>query len=232
MQKRILVLDNSTDRSIYRPAEEWSRHFGDVPFDAVHVPSNEPIPPLAHYTHLLITGSNARFSRPEAWFGVEADAVRHAVERGLAVLGSCFGHQMLAWALSGPEHVRSAPIPELGWVAIDIVASDPLVSDLPNPWHAFAAHLDEVADLPDPWHPLASTDACAVQAMRYGDHPVWGIQPHPETTPEEARFQMRAALEEYPEFAREIREAIESPVRDDRTAPQLIAALLRSCPRP
>ena len=96
MRKRILVLDNSTDRAVYRPVEEWSRHFGGIPFDAVHVPAGEPIPPLDRYTHLLVTGSDATFSRPEAWFDAEADAVRDAVDRGLAVLGSCFGHQMLA----------------------------------------------------------------------------------------------------------------------------------------
>jgi GMP synthase-like glutamine amidotransferase len=228
MQKRILVLDNSIDRLLYRPTEEWSRHFGEVPFDAVHVPSSEPIPPLARYTHVLITGSDARLSgHPEAWFDAEAKTIRDAVGRELAVLGSCFGHQMLAWSLSGAEYVRSAPIPELGWVAIDVLAADPLLSDLPNPWHTFAGHLDEVVAPPDPWRVLASNDACAVQVMRYGDRPVWGIQPHPETPPEEARAQMRAALEEYPEFAREITEAIESPVRDDRTTPRLVRSFLR-----
>jgi len=227
MRKRILVLDNSTDRAVYRPVEEWSRHFGGIPFDAVHVPAGEPIPPLDRYTHLLVTGSDATFSRPEAWFDAEADAVRDAVDRGLAVLGSCFGHQMLAWAISSPACVRRAPIPELGWVAVRTVASDPLLANLPNPWHAFAGHLDEVVDLPEPWRVLAASDACAVQAMRYGDLPVWGIQPHPETTPDEAVFQMEAGIEQHPDYAEEIRKAIESPVRDDRTAPQLAAAFLR-----
>jgi len=226
MRKRILVLGNSTDRSVYRPVEEWSRHFGGVPFDAVHVPSNEPIPPLDRYTHLLVTGSDATFSSPEAWFDAEADAVREAVDRGLAVLGSCFGHQMLAWAISDPESVRRAPIPELGWVVVRTVASDPLLADLPNPWHAFAAHLDEVVDPPAPWRVLAANDACAVQAMRYGDRPVWGIQPHPETAPDEAKLQMEAGIEQHPEYAEEIRQAIDSPVRDDRTASRLAAAFL------
>jgi len=228
MQKRILVLGNSTDRSVYRPVDEWSRAFGDVPFDAVHVPAGEPIPALDRYTHLLVTGSNASFVKPEPWFDVEAEAVRKAVDRGLSVLGSCFGHQMLAWALSGHEYVRRAPIPELGWATVDIVLSDPLFADLPNPWHTFAAHLDEVVDPPEPWRILASNDACAVQAMRYGDRPAWGIQPHPETAPEEAVFQMKAGLAQYPEYAEEIRQAIASPVRDDRVTPRLIAAFLRS----
>ncbi len=227
MPKRILVLDNSTDRAVYRPAEEWSRHFGGVPFDAVHAPSGEPIPPLDRYTHLLVTGSDATFSRPEPWFDVEAEVVRAAVDRDLAVLGSCFGHQMLAYALSGPETVRRAPIPEVGWIAVEIVQPDPLFAGLPNPWHAFSAHLDEVFELPEPWRVLARNDACAAQAMRYGDRPVWGIQPHPETSPDEARFQMEAGIEQYPQYAREIRRAIESPVRDDRAAPQLAAAFLR-----
>ena len=227
MRKRILVLGNSTDRSVYRPVEEWSRHFGGVPSDAVHVPAGEAIPPLDRYTHLLVTGSEATFSHPEPWFDAEADAVRDAVDRGLAVLGSCFGHQMLAWAISGPESVRRAPIPEVGWVAIRTVASDPLLADLPNPWHAFAAHLDEVVGPPAPWRVLAANGACAVQAMRHGDRPVWGIQPHPETTPDEAKFQMEAGIRQYPEYAEGIRRAIDSPVRDDRTASRLAAAFLR-----
>jgi GMP synthase-like glutamine amidotransferase len=226
MEKRVLVLDGSIDRSVYRPVEQWARYLDAVRFDAVHLPSNVPVPSLDRYTHVLLTGSEASFERPEAWFETEADIVRDAVDRGLAVLGSCFGHQMLAWALSGPECVRRAPTPEVGWVAIDIVKADPLVADLPNPWHTFAAHLDEVVAPPAPWCILAANDACAVQAMRYGDRPVWGIQPHPETSPEEAVFQMKAGIEQHPEYAQHIRRAMESPVRDDRATPRLIAAFL------
>ncbi|MEN6369952.1 MAG: type 1 glutamine amidotransferase [Thermotogota bacterium] len=226
MQKRVLVLDNSIDRATYRPAEEWSQHFGDVPFDAVHVPSGEPIPPLDRYTHLLVTGSEASARQPEPRFDVEADVVRGAVDRGLAVLGSCFGHQMLARVLSGREYVRPAPIPELGWVAVDILEPDPLLAGLVTPWHAFAAHLDEVVAPPAPWRVLAANDACAVEAMRYGDRPVWGIQPHPETPPDHARVLMQAAISQHPEYEREIRQALASPVRDDRTAAKIVAAFL------
>ena len=124
MEKRILILGNSIDRSIYRPVEEWSRYLGDVPFDAVQLPLNEPVPSLDRYTHVLLTGSDASLTKPEPWFDAEADVVRDAMDRGLAVLGSCFGHQMLAWVLSGPEYVRRAPIPELGWVAVEMSEED------------------------------------------------------------------------------------------------------------
>jgi GMP synthase-like glutamine amidotransferase len=228
MNKRILILDGSINHSVYRPVEEWSRTFGDVPFDAIHLPSNARVHSLDRYTHVLLTGSEASLMKPEPWFKVEADIVCDAVDRGLAVLGSCFGHQMLAWALSGPEFVRRAPIPELGWVAIDIVKPDSLLAGLPSPWHAFAAHLDEIVAPPPPWRVLAANAACAVQAMRYGDRPVWGIQPHPETSPDEAMFQMKAVMDQYTEYAQQIRQAMESPVRDDRATANLIAAFLRS----
>jgi len=228
MEKRLLILDGSIDRSVYRPVEQWSRTLDGVRFDAVHLPSDERVPPLDRYTHILVTGSEASFEQPEPWFEAEADIVREAVDRGLSVLGSCFGHQMLAWALSGPKSVRRAPTPELGWVAVEITGPDPLVAGFPNPWHAFAAHLDEVTSPPTPWRVLAANEACAVQAMRYGDRPVWGIQPHPETSPEEALCQMNSAMKQYPEYAKRIHRALESAVRDDRATPQLIGAFLRS----
>ena len=227
MEKRILILDGSIDRSAYRPVEQWVRYLDDMPFDAVHLPTHQPVPSLNRYTHVLLTGSEASFEEPDAWFDVEADVVRDAVDRGLTVLGSCFGHQMLVWALSGPEYVRRAPFPELGWVAIEIFEPDPLIADLPNPWHTFASHLDEVVDPPPPWRILAANDVCTVQAIRYGDHPVWGIQPHPETDPDEAKCQMKSGMKQYPEYAQQIRQAMEAPVRDDRATPQLIDAFLR-----
>jgi len=66
MGKRILVLDGSIDRLVYRPVEQWGRHLGDVPFDAVHIPSSAPIPSLDRYTHVLLTGSEASFEQPQA----------------------------------------------------------------------------------------------------------------------------------------------------------------------
>jgi len=228
MKKRVLILDGSLDPAIYRPVEQWARYFDDVAFDAVSPPSHPPIPRLDQYTHVLVTGSEASIVQPEAWFDVEADIIRDAVERGLAVLGSCFGHQMIVLALSGPEAVRRAPRPELGWIVVDILETDRFLADVPNPWHTFAGHLDEVVDPPTPWRVLAANEACAVQAIRYGDLPVWGIQPHPETDPDEARIIMEWAIGTYPEYAAQIRRALEEPVRDDRVTPRLIDVFLQS----
>jgi len=184
---RILILDNSLNRPVYQPVRQWTRYVGGAPVESVHMPSGEPVPPLDAYTHMIITGSSASLVETPEWADVEAKLVRQAAERGLAILGSCFGHQMLAYALSGPQHVVCATAAEVGWVTVEVSELDPLFEGLPDAWHAFAWHYDEVVDLPPPWRVLGATSQCGVHVIRYGDAPIWGLQSHPETTPCEAK---------------------------------------------
>ena len=180
---RVLILDNSLNRTIYRPVRQWKRHLDGVPVDSVHMPSEEQVASLDDYTHIIITGSTASLVEPPEWAEAEAELVREAERRGLAMLGSCFGHQMLVYALSGSEHVARAESAEVGWVAVEMNGDDPLFADFPNPWHAFAWHYDEVVGPPDPWRVLGSTSICGIAVIRYGDAPIWGLQLHPESTP-------------------------------------------------
>jgi len=228
MKTRVLIVDGSIDPSIYRPVEQWARHLDGVAFDAVRPPVDDTLPNLDDYTHVLLTGSEASLEEPQPWFGVEADIVRDAADRGLPILGSCFGHQLLVWALSGPAYVRQAARPELGWVAVDILRQDLLLAGLPNPWHAFASHLDEVVDLPDPWRILAANEDCSAHVIRYGEQPIWGVQLHPETNPAEGMLLMRAAIDRFPVYADRIRSAMRGPVRDDGVAGRLIESFLGS----
>jgi GMP synthase-like glutamine amidotransferase len=184
---RVLILDNSLNRPIYQPGCQWKGLLKGVPADAVHMPSAEPVPSLDGYTHVIISGSTASLVDPPAWAQAEAALVQEAAHRGLAILGSCFGHQMLVYALSGPGHVQRAASPEVGWVAIEMSQEDPLFAGLPAPWHAFAWHEDEVVDPPPPWKVLGSSSTCGVHVIRHGNDPIWGLQSHPETTPCEAK---------------------------------------------
>ena len=184
---RVLLLDNSLNRPIYQPLHQWKRYLGDVPVDAVHMPSGERVESLDAYSHVILTGSTASLVDPPDWAETEADVVREAAALGLSILGSCFGHQMLVYALSGPEYVRRAAEPEIGWVAIEMSGDDRLFAGVPNPWHAFAWHYDEVVALPAPWRVLGSTALCDAAVIRFGDALIWGLQVHPETKPVEAK---------------------------------------------
>ena len=228
MEKRVLILDGSIYPDIYRPADEWRALLGGVPADAVRLPSRESVPDLAPYTHIIVTGSEASINLPEPWFDVEADAVRRAFELSKSMLGSCFGHQMLARAISGPKYTAVCPTPEVGWIEVEVTERDELLGGLRNPLHMFASHFDEVASPPPPWKVLARSTRCAVQVMRYGDRPIWGIQSHPEIPPENARRLMEGILARAPQMAPFIGPALLQPPRDDGIAAEIVRRFLNA----
>jgi GMP synthase-like glutamine amidotransferase len=226
VKKRVLIVDCSIYPDIYRPAEHWSVLLGGVEADTVHLPSGEKAPDLAAYSHVVLSGSESSIVKPEPWFDVEAALVRRAAALGKPMLGSCFGHQMLALALSGPRYVRASATPELGWAAVDVVAGDPLLERLPSPFHAFVAHFDEVSDPPPPWRVLARSAGCAVQVMRYGDDPIWGVQAHPEIDPETGRALLAGLAVKAPESSGLVDLALAQEPRDDRVVAEIMRRFL------
>ena len=73
---------------------------------------------------------------------VELCGLAAAIREGARVLGSCWGHQLIAVALVGPQAVRRSPTPEIGWRSIEVVDDDGLLP--PGAFDSFCAHLDEV----------------------------------------------------------------------------------------
>jgi GMP synthase-like glutamine amidotransferase len=112
----VAIVDNSIDPTIYRPVEHWGRYL-DAPWQA-YVARNGELPEPARFSHIILTGSESSIVDREPWARAEADLVREAVARGSAVLGSCWGHQLLAFALAGEAHVRRAAAPEIGWISV------------------------------------------------------------------------------------------------------------------
>jgi len=174
----VAIVDNSIDPSIYKPVEHWSRYL-DVPWQAFTARKGE-LPGPGAFSHLILTGSEASIIDREPWVEAEAAMAREAVARGTAVLGSCWGHQLLAFALAGEDHVRRAASPEIGWIAIRIDRTSDLLGPAGAEFHTFSSHFDEVFDLPAAFEVLASTESCGVEAFRISGRPVWGLQCHPE----------------------------------------------------
>jgi GMP synthase (glutamine-hydrolysing) len=188
----VAIVDNSVDPAIYRPVEHWSRLLG-VPWRAF-VAREGRFPPPREFSHIILTGSEASILEREAWVEAEAALVREAVAAGTAVLGSCWGHQLIAFALAGAGHVRRAARPEIGWIPIRLERSSGLLGPAGTTVFAFSSHFDEVFDLPAGFEVLASSEECAVQAFRVGGGPVWGLQFHPEIDVETGRRFIRDLL--------------------------------------
>jgi len=187
MRPRLLVLDNSGYPLLFREDRAWFRHFRAADITVVNMPHSKRKPSLDGFTHVLAGGSESSILQPKPWFDREAEILREAVDRGLPVLGSCFGHQMLVHALSGAKYIKRSDLPEIGWITVHKTVDDRLLVDVPSPWRTMAYHFDEATDLPAPWKVLAHSEACPVQITRYGSKPVWGIQPHPEISRAKAR---------------------------------------------
>jgi len=225
---KVLIIDGSIYPDIYRPADHWIALIGDVPSESVHLPSGEPVPDLSEYTHLIVTGSEASINADDPWFEIEERIILDAFNRKMPILGSCFGHQMLARAISGRECVGQSPAPELGWIPIEVIEEDELFEGLKNPFHAFVSHFDEVRDPPAPWKVLARSEHCPVHAMRHGDRPVWGIQSHPEINPGDGRALLEGFIDKAPESADLIRPALGQTPRDDGIASEIVQRFLNT----
>lgn len=133
---------------------------------------------LSPYTHMIISGSEASTLDDYPWNKHLENMVHSFVEDKKAVLGICYGHQFLARALAGKEHVRRAANPEMGWTRVDL-CENALFSKISRPV-CMVAHYDEVFDLPESFKTIASTPRCGVHGFQYKDLPVWGVQFHPE----------------------------------------------------
>jgi GMP synthase-like glutamine amidotransferase len=183
----VAIVDNSIDPTIYKPVEHWSAYL-DVPWQAF-VAREGRLPGPGMFSHIILTGSEASILDRDPWVEAEAAMARRAVTEGTAVLGSCWGHQLLAFALAGENHVRRAAAPEIGWIAIRLDRESGLLGPAGTEAFTFSSHFDEVFDLPVDFEILASTETCAVEAFRLADRPVWGLQCHPEIdVPTGARF--------------------------------------------
>ena len=106
--------------------------------------------------------------------------MRDAIERGKHILGVCYGHQTICRILGGKEILRRAPAPEFGWVKIETTCESELFKGLPQQFHSFASHFEEVFRVPDNLKVLASSERCPIQACQLSGKPVFGIQFHPE----------------------------------------------------
>jgi len=97
------------------------------------------------------------------------------------ILGVCLGHQCIAAAYGGrivrarrPTHGRATAVSHTG---------AGIFEGLPSPFQAGLYHSLAVAreDLPAELEVVAVDDAREIMAIRHRQHPVWGVQFHPES---------------------------------------------------
>jgi GMP synthase-like glutamine amidotransferase len=222
----VAILDNAVDHRLYAPVEHWAQ-FLDVPWKAFSAKAGQLPDKDDGFTHIIISGSESSILDREAWVEAEAEFVREAVGRNLALLGSCWGHQLLAYALDGPSAVRRGREPEVGWISVDIPESCGLLGDRGSAF-SFSLHFDEVTNASGRFKVLASTDVCRVQAMTLPGGRVWGLQVHPEIDIASGKTLLRALVGLNPRLDPLYESALRSRPRDSGLIHKIVKYFLDS----
>jgi GMP synthase-like glutamine amidotransferase len=158
-----------------------------ISWDAVELDEGETIPSLDGYDQLWVMGGpmDVWEKSQNPWLVAEKRAIREAVvERRMAYLGFCLGHQLLAASLGG--RVGKAAKAEVGVLDVELTEAgraDPLFAGIADSFKALQWHGAEVQAPPPGAIVLASSPLCAVQAMRLGDR-AYGMQYHCEILPD------------------------------------------------
>lgn len=136
---------------------------------------------LDHCAGWLTTGSRHFVSDDLPWISKFAGLVRTLDREKRALVGVCFGTQMIAHALGG--EVWRAPT---GWAVgireVEVVASEPWMTPEVGSFRILHGNADQIRTLPPGARLLGRSSDVPISVFALGDHIV-GFQGHPEFIP-------------------------------------------------
>lgn len=188
---RIVIIE--AGRTFPELARRWG-DFGDWVRDGLGAADDEvrlvaafagaPLPAPQETAAVVVTGSHAMVTNGAAWSEQLTGWLAAAAQRGLPLLGICYGHQLLARVLGGT--VGDLPGGrEIGSLPLRLTAAgrrDPLLGCLPPVFTGQLFHRQSVLALPAGARLLAASRADPHQAFAVGEG-IWGVQFHPEFSP-------------------------------------------------
>ena len=175
----------------------FSKIFTDlnISFEVRYLHDNLSEKELLHFQHLLVSGSELFATEENEENDKVSRVIRSFLSRKRAVLGICYGHQILAKTISGKKICRRRSKPEFGWKKVKLKPNS-LFKGIKDPVF-YESHFDEVYDLDDDYKIIAQNQDCAVQAFQYKNLPVWGVQFHPEVEYETGEASLQKLFKEY-----------------------------------
>jgi GMP synthase (glutamine-hydrolysing) len=135
--------------------------------------SDTPAAELRGYRALIISGG------PNSVYAPDSPTVDPAIfAQGQAVLGICYGLQLMAYLLDGK--VAKGEKGEYGLAMLDVPRPGALFRGIGASQQVWMSHRDTVAALPPGFVLQATTLTCAVAAMADESRKLYGVQFHPE----------------------------------------------------
>lgn len=164
----LLVVDNGSvyTSSIVDCLGELGTGYKLVPFDRI---SDTDIESAGS---IILSGRRRNDAHMNA---TNSRLVRHALSRGVPLLGICYGAEILAITLGGT--IKKMESPRHGLHEASVVTDNPLCE---GKMEVFESHSYKVASLDPAFDTLAVSDACRFEAFQYRGQKIFGTQFHPE----------------------------------------------------
>ena len=141
----------------------------------------QPLPELANFQGVIITGSHSMSTDCEPWSERLLPYIKQMLATNTPALGVCYGHQLMAKALGGEIDFHPEG-PQAGSTEItltDAGKADRLLGESPITFKVNAGNSQRISKLPNEAIVLAGNDFEPHQAVKFGEA-MWGLQFHPE----------------------------------------------------
>jgi GMP synthase (glutamine-hydrolysing) len=136
-------------------------------------PSETPASELSFAKGLIISGG------PSSVYEEGSPQVDPAIfDLPAAVLGICYGQQLIAWHLGG--QVRPGEKGEYGLAHLETNSQSPLFQGVNRNIQIWMSHRDTVMQEPPGFEVYGSTKTCAIASIGAPSRSIYGVQFHPE----------------------------------------------------
>ncbi len=143
---------------------------------------NDSLPAKDEISCAVISGSWSMVTDGIDWSERVADWIRFSVDVQLPLLGVCYGHQLMAYALGG-DVADNPKGPEQGMHSLSVTdqagRADALLAGFPETFPAWLCHHQTVTRLPQGAEILLRSEWDEHQMLRYNDR-TYSVQFHPE----------------------------------------------------
>ena len=153
----------------------------DVDITVYDARDQQPLPELANFQGVIITGSHSMSTDCEPWSERLLPYIKQMLATNTPTLGVCYGHQLMAKALGGKIDFHPEG-PQAGSTEItltDAGKADRLLGESPITFKVNAGNSQRISKLPNEAVVLAGNDFEPHQAVKFGEA-MWGLQFHPE----------------------------------------------------
>lgn len=131
---------------------------------------------------IIVLGSASSVNDAEPWQLAMNAWLKPRLDAGIPTIGICYGHQLLAHLFGGKvDFVYPDRRKHSGFRKIQLQGNR-LWNNQPLEGALAVSHNEAVLECPPDFEVIGTSPEIAIEAIAHRKLPIWGFQPHPEST--------------------------------------------------